>query len=84
MYKVCSGDVSKKKLVTVAWKKVCPTYDEGGLGLRSLVTLNLATNLKFCWEMMHIDEQWAQVLRSRVVRDHGCIHYHVTSTKNPF
>lgn len=38
----------KKKMVTVAWKKVCSDYDEGGLGIRSLVCLNAASNLKTC------------------------------------
>jgi len=37
---IWSCDIHKTKLVTVAWKKVCTTYEEGGLGLRSLVTLN--------------------------------------------
>lgn len=43
---IWSGDIYKKKRVTVAWKKVCADYDEGGLGIRSLVTLNTASNLK--------------------------------------
>ncbi|PNX55599.1 hypothetical protein L195_g049229, partial [Trifolium pratense] len=30
---IWSGDISQKKLVTVAWKKVCAPYEEGGLGL---------------------------------------------------
>jgi len=31
---IWSGDIYKKKMVTVAWKKVCSYLDEGGLGLR--------------------------------------------------
>jgi hypothetical protein len=45
---IWSGDINQKKLVTVAWKKVCSPFDEGGLGLRSLVCLNEAANLKLC------------------------------------
>jgi len=27
---IWSGDVQKRKLVTVAWKKVCVSYEDGG------------------------------------------------------
>jgi hypothetical protein len=37
---IWSGDINKRKLVTVAWKKVCVDTEEGGLGLRSLICLN--------------------------------------------
>jgi len=43
---IWSGDTGKKQLVTVSWKKVCVDKDEGGLGIRSLICLNQATNLK--------------------------------------
>jgi len=66
--------------VTVAWKKVCTTYEEGDLGLRSLVTLNSVTNLKSCWDLFQSDEQWAYILRSRVLRDSNCIQYYVSSS----
>lgn len=49
---IWSGDVSKRKMVTVAWKKVCKHYDEGGLGTKSLVCLNETSNLKLCWDML--------------------------------
>jgi len=52
-------DVQKRKLVTVSWKKVCARYEEGGLGLRSLVSLNAAFNSKICWDMINSEEQWA-------------------------
>lgn len=45
---IWSGDTSKRKLVTVAWKKICNPYEEGGLGIRSLICLNEAFNLKLC------------------------------------
>lgn len=32
---IWSGNIEKRKLVTVAWHKLCKPYDEGGLGLRS-------------------------------------------------
>jgi hypothetical protein len=43
-------------LVTVARKKVCAPYEEGGLGLRSLIFLNEAANLKLCWDLMNYVE----------------------------
>ena len=39
---IWSGDLTKRKMVTVTWKNVCASYEEGGLALRSLVTLNEA------------------------------------------
>jgi len=41
---IWSGDTTKRKLVTAAWKKICKPYLEGGLGLRSLISLNEAFN----------------------------------------
>jgi hypothetical protein len=37
-YRVVNGDISKKKMVIVAWKKVCVDYEERGLGVKSLVS----------------------------------------------
>jgi len=43
---IWSGDITKNKIITMAWKKICASYEEGGLNIRSLVCLNEATNLK--------------------------------------
>lgn len=32
---IWAGDVNVRKLVTVAWKKVCKPTNEGGLGIQS-------------------------------------------------
>jgi hypothetical protein len=77
---ICSGSTDQRKLVTVAWKKICAPFEEGGLGLRSLKVLNAATNLKLCWDLMHSDEDWAKILRSRVLRNGKAINYHVYSS----
>jgi len=45
---IWSGDINQRKLITVAWKKVCVDYEEGGLGTKSLICLNEASNLKMC------------------------------------
>jgi len=48
--------------VIVSWKKVCTDYEEGGLGVKSLIFLNEASNLKLCWDLMHSNEQWSTLL----------------------
>ncbi|CAJ2662070.1 unnamed protein product [Trifolium pratense] len=77
---IWSGNIDQRKLVTVAWKKICAPYDEGGLGLRSLKSLNAASNLKLCWDLMHSDEDWAKILRFRVMRKGIAINHHVYSS----
>jgi ribonuclease HI len=69
-----------KKLVTVSWQKLCNTVDEGGLGIRSLSIVNKASNLKQFWELLNSDNQWAEILRCRVVRKHGFITHHIFSS----
>jgi hypothetical protein len=77
---IWSGDVTQRKLVTVAWHKVCCSFSEGGLGIRSLAKLNQANNLKLCWEFFQSNLQWAQFLRSRVLHGTKPISYHVFSS----
>lgn len=77
---IWSGNVTKRKMVTVAWKKVCADYDEGGLGTKSLICLNEATNLKMCWTLLHSDQQWASILRNRALRNQRSIKYHIFSS----
>jgi hypothetical protein len=77
---IWSGDVTKRKMVTVTWRKICADYDEGVLGIKSLICFNEATNLKMCWNLMQSDEQWANIIRSRAIRDHRCITHHISSS----
>jgi ribonuclease HI len=77
---IWSGDIDQRKLVTVSWKKVCRPYSQGGLGIRSLISLNEATNLKLCWDMLQSKEQWAVLLRSRAIRNRSGITYHIFSS----
>lgn len=77
---VWAGDVNQKKVVTVALHKVCAPKLEGGLGLRSLMSVNRAAALKLGWKLLHSDLQWAILLRARVFK-HGCqISYHISSS----
>jgi len=75
-----SEDINKRKMVAVAWKKVCVDYDEGGLGIESLISLNEATNLKMCWDLLQSKEQWAILLRSSVLKNSSCINHHIFSS----
>ncbi|CAJ2637186.1 unnamed protein product [Trifolium pratense] len=77
---IWSGDLLVRKLVTVSWNKMCSPIDEGGLGIRSLSNLNKASNLKLFWELFNSDNQWANLLRSRVVRKNGFIKHHIYSS----
>lgn len=47
---IWSEKIHTKKVVTVAWHRICCSFKEGGLGLRSLRTTNDAAMLKLCWE----------------------------------
>jgi ribonuclease HI len=77
---IWSGDIDKRKLVTVSWKKVCRPYSQGGLNIRSLKVLNSASNLKLCWNMLNSDLSWAQLLRDRVIRDRKSVQHHIYSS----
>lgn len=38
---VWSGDLYVRKMITVAWGKICKSFNEGGLGLRSITVLTM-------------------------------------------
>jgi len=67
-------------LVTVAWKKLCRPSSQGGLNLRSLCSLNNATNLKLCWDLLNSDKAWAKLLKDRVLKHGKVIQYHIYSS----
>lgn len=66
---IWSGDKDKGKLIYVSWKKVCRPYAQGGLNLRSFISLNQATNLKFCWNMLKSKNPWVILLKDKVLRN---------------
>jgi len=67
-------------IVLVAWKKVCSDQDERGLGTKSLICLNEATNLKQCWNLLQSEEKWASILIRKIIRRNRCISYHISSS----
>ena len=48
---ILSGDINQRKLVIVAWNKVCKPYKEEGLGVWNLWDINEVGNLKNCWDI---------------------------------
>jgi hypothetical protein len=76
---IWSGDIDKRKLVTVSWEKLCRPYSQGGLNLRSLTKLNSATNLKLCWSLLNSQSSWAKLLRDRAIRGSRSISHHIYS-----
>jgi len=76
---IWSGDIYKRKLVTVCWNKVCKPTSEGGLGIRSISCINQAANLRLCWELVTSEKSWAKVLQGRVIKHNTPIQYHVFS-----
>lgn len=66
---IWSGDIHVKKIVTVAWHKVCCPLIEGGLGIRSLRALNKAAMLKLSWEMVSSNKQWVVIIRARYFKN---------------
>jgi mannosylglycoprotein endo-beta-mannosidase len=77
---IWSGEIDKRKLVTTSWKKVCRPLSQGGLNLRSLISLNKASNLKLCWTFLNSQSSRAKLLRDRVIRNKKPINYHIFSS----
>ena len=77
---IWSSDKDNRKMVTVAWKKMCRPMKQGGLSLRSLQSLNSATNLHLCWTLLKSDKSWTKLLKDRVIRGGRTIQHHIYSS----
>jgi len=77
---IWSGDINQRKLAIVSWHKVCKSVKEGGLGIRKLSDINEVGNLKNCWDIMQSNLQWAQLVRSKVLRNNKSIKHHIFSS----
>lgn len=64
----------------MAWAKVCKPLERGGLGLRSISTLNEAFNMKLCWDLLNSSGNWALLLKARVLREGTLIKYQIASS----
>lgn len=77
---IWSGNLDQKELVTVAWKNCCKGLKEGGLGLKSLSTSNVAINLHMCCNFVKGNQSWLNLLASHVKRINGIISYNIKSS----
>jgi hypothetical protein len=64
----------------MAWHKVCKPTAQGGLGLRSIVQINKGANMKLLWDMLNSSNDWAILLKSKVLRHKGTISHHISSS----
>lgn len=69
-----------KKLITVAWRNLCRPKAEGGIGIRSIYAINKASMIKLAFDFVAKDEQWAIMLRARVLRNGKPVLYHIFSS----
>ncbi|KAI5396172.1 hypothetical protein KIW84_062391 [Lathyrus oleraceus] len=53
---IWSGAISERKLVLMAWDKMCRSQAHDSLGLRSVLNLNEATNLKLACDLLTCKE----------------------------
>lgn len=67
---IWAGPISTRNIVTLAWKIVCLPLVEGGLGIKSLRTLNKAALLKLSWEFLASDKEWVSFLKARFFQVH--------------
>lgn len=62
---IWSGDINTRKVCTVAWKKLCKPWDEGGLDLRSTQEINAGLLLRLGWRCYAHDSQWSHLFHNR-------------------
>lgn len=72
-----AGNTNTKKILTVAWHKVCKPIVEGGLGIRSIKAINNAGMLKLCWELISLSNEWSCLLRARVFKQNTLVTHHL-------
>jgi len=77
---IWSGNIDKRKLVTVAWKKICKSVEQERLGIRSWKKLNQVVNLKLCWDLFHKKEEWSELIPSRIMRNRKVISHRMSSS----
>ncbi|CAI8585506.1 unnamed protein product [Vicia faba] len=77
---IWSGNIEKRNLVIAAWDQCCQDIQAGGLGIRSLRTLNEANNFVQCWSIINEIDCWASILKARVFKRNRQIKCHVFSS----
>lgn len=77
---IWSGDINARKIVTVAWHKICTPFPEGGLGIRPLRKINEAATLKLGWDLIASQCQWANFLKARFFSNGSPRLHHFSSS----
>jgi hypothetical protein len=77
---IWSGDISTQKVCTVGWKSVCRPLASGGLGIRSVASINESLILKLGWSFMASSDQGARLCRCRFLRNNSPISYYIKSS----
>lgn len=63
-----SGPVLKSTGAKVAWRDVCSTKSEGGLGIRDLKEANKVYGLKLIWRMLSGDSLWEKWIKHNLLK----------------
>lgn len=77
---IWSGDIHTKEVMTVAWHKLCSPTHEGGIGLRSIRSINESSMLKLAWEVCSSDQHWAYLVRARCFRNKKPVSHYLKSS----
>jgi hypothetical protein len=61
-----SGDISTRRVCTVAWKMICMLWDSGGLDLKPTRIIDESLILHLSWKLMPEHSQWSAMFHKRV------------------
>ncbi|XP_026420066.1 uncharacterized protein LOC113316048 [Papaver somniferum] len=70
---IWSGDSNISRAVVVAYDKICFPFEEGGLGLTRMSTMNTALLMKLWWKIRHSNKKWAAYLKAKFFGRNGHI-----------
>ncbi|XP_026399703.1 uncharacterized protein LOC113295587 [Papaver somniferum] len=72
---IWSGDSNINRVVVVAFDKICCPFEEGGLGLTRMATMNKALIIKLWWKIRNSTKKWALFLKAKLFDRKGCIKH---------
>ncbi|XP_026455631.1 uncharacterized protein LOC113356649 [Papaver somniferum] len=70
---IWSGDSNISRAVVVAYDKVYCLFEEGGLGLTRMATMNKALLMILWWKIRNSKKKWAGFLRTKYFTRNECI-----------
>ncbi|XP_026399694.1 uncharacterized protein LOC113295578 [Papaver somniferum] len=72
---IWSGDSNINHVVVVAFEKICCPFEEGGLGLTRMDTMNKALIMKLWWKIRNSTKKWVLFLKAKLFDRKGCIKH---------